>query len=206
MQECELPLPIPGPLAALRRPHHPNVLQARDGRLMEASSGKAVTPRFQRLLFVLRLLVFVLAARGAQVEEERLVLLLLQASLPLRLGLGLVVQQQVRVVVAAAVSNHHRADGAGIDVLDLEKTFDHVDVLRLHVLSGKGSQCVWGGGRNDKQTLNGSLCLLNVGRTKRKPKRKGCCGSHQNKKLDLTISRHEYQSYGSAGSLRFYGI
>lgn len=113
------------------------MLQARDGRLWEASPGEAVTPGFHRLVLALRLLVFVLAARGAQVEEERLVLLLLLVFLPACLGLGLVVQQQVRVIVAAAVGHHHRADGAGVDVLDLEKALDHVDILRLHVLPGE---------------------------------------------------------------------
>lgn len=110
------------------------MLQAWDGRLREAAAGEAVTPDFLRVLLVLRFLVFVLAAGGAQVEEEGLVVLLLLPFLPASLRLSLVIQQQVRVVVATAVRHHHRADGAGVDVLDLEEALDHVDVLRFHVL------------------------------------------------------------------------
>lgn len=113
------------------------MLQARDGRLREAAAGEAVTPDFLWVLLVLRFLVFVLAAGGPQVEEEGLVVLLLLPFLPASLRLSLVIQQQVRVVVATAVRHHHRADGAGVDVLDLEEALDHVDVLRFHVLFGE---------------------------------------------------------------------
>ncbi len=61
-------------------------------------------------------------------------MLLLLPLLPPSLGLSLVVQQQVRVVVTTAVCHHHRADGAGVDVLDLEKALDYVDVLRFNIL------------------------------------------------------------------------
>lgn len=62
-------------------------------------------------------------------------MLLLWAFLPLSLRLSLIVQQQVRVVVTLAVGHHHCADGASIDVLDLEKALDHVDVLRFNILA-----------------------------------------------------------------------
>lgn len=55
--------------------------------------------------------------------------LLLLPFLPPSLRLRLVVQQQVRGVVPPAVGHHHCADGAGVDVLDLEKALDHVDIL-----------------------------------------------------------------------------
>lgn len=113
------------------------MLQARDGRLRKAAAGEAVTPDFFWVLLVLPFLVFVLAAGGPQVEEEGLVVLLLLPFLPASLRLSLIIQQQVRVVVATAVRHHHRADGAGVDVLDLEEALDHVDVLRFHVLFGE---------------------------------------------------------------------
>lgn len=64
-------------------------------------------------------------------------LLLLLPLLPPSLGLSLIVQQQVWVVVTTAVGHHHRADGAGIDVLDLEQALDYIDVLRFNILSEK---------------------------------------------------------------------
>lgn len=113
------------------------MLQARDGRLWEAATGEAVTPDFLWVLLVLRFLVFVLTAGGPQVKEEGLVVLLLLPFLPASLRLSLVIQQQVRVIVAAAVRHHHCANGAGVDVLDLEEALDHIDVLRFHVLFGE---------------------------------------------------------------------
>lgn len=95
---------------------------------------EAVTPSVRAaLLLALRLLLF-LAVRGSQVEEKRVMLIVLLRFLPPRLRLSLVVQQQVRVVVAATVRHHHRPDGAGVDVLDLEKTLHNVYVLGLDVL------------------------------------------------------------------------
>lgn len=63
--------------------------------------------------------------------------LLLLALLPPSLRLSLVIQQQVRGVMATAVSDHYSANGAGVDVLDLEKALYDVDVLRFNVLLGK---------------------------------------------------------------------
>lgn len=56
--------------------------------------------------------------------------------------LSLVVEQQVRRVVSSAVSHHHRANGAGVDVLDLEEALDHVDVFRLDVLKRSRASCI----------------------------------------------------------------
>lgn len=98
------------------------------------ASSKAVTPRI--LLPLLILIVVVITASGSQVKEEGLVLPLLPFLL-LSLRLSLVIQQQIWTVVTTAVGHHHRADGAGVDILDLEKTFDHVDVLGLNILSNK---------------------------------------------------------------------
>lgn len=52
---------------------------------------------------------------------------------------GAGVQQEVGAVEAAAVGHHDGADGAGIEVLDLEEPLHHVHVLRLHVL-GAGAR------------------------------------------------------------------
>lgn len=60
--------------------------------------------------------------------------LLLLPFLPSSLRLSLVVQKQIRVVMASAVGHHHCADGAGVDVLDLKKAFDYVDVLGFNIL------------------------------------------------------------------------
>lgn len=59
---------------------------------------------------------------------------LLLPFLPSGLRLSLVVQEQIGVVVAAAVSHHHCADGAGVDILDLKKAFDYIDVLGFNIL------------------------------------------------------------------------
>ena len=89
-----------------------------------------MTPRFPLELLALPFLLVFLAAGGSQVKEEGLVVVLwLLAFQPPGLGLSLVVQQQVRVVMTTAVGHHHCADGAGVDVLDLEKALDDVDVL-----------------------------------------------------------------------------
>lgn len=108
---------------------HPyNVIQARDGGLGEARSGTSMTPCFPltRLFPYLILIVFFLTAGGSQVKDKEGLVLLL-SFLPL--SLSLVVQQQVWVVMATTVSHHDGADGAGIDVLNLEKAFYHIDVL-----------------------------------------------------------------------------
>lgn len=76
----------------------------------------------------LHFLIFILTARGSEIKKKGLVMVLLP-FLPSSLRLSLVVQQQIWVVVTSAVGHHHRADGAGIDVLDLEEAFDYVDVL-----------------------------------------------------------------------------
>ena len=83
-------------------------------------------------------LLLFLTAGGPQVKEERLVLLLL--FLPPSLGLSFVVQHQVWVVMATAVSHHHCADGAGVDVLDLEEALDYVDVFRFNILWEKSKR------------------------------------------------------------------
>lgn len=103
-----------------------DVLQGGDGGLGQAGGRGALTTRLP--LILLFLLVFLFTAGGSQVEEEGLVLPL-RPLLPLGLRLSLVVQHQVRVVVTTAVGHHHGADGAGVDVLNLEKALDHVDVL-----------------------------------------------------------------------------
>lgn len=97
------------------------------------ASSEAVTPRIHLPLLIL---IVVITASGSQVKEEGLVLPLLPFLL-LSLRLSLVIQQQIWIVVTSAVGHHHRADGAGVNVLDLEKTFDHVDVLGLNILSNK---------------------------------------------------------------------
>lgn len=61
-------------------------------------------------------------------------MVLLLPLLPSGLRLSFIVQQQVRVIVPPTVGHHHRANGAGVDVLDLEKALDHVDVLRFDIL------------------------------------------------------------------------
>lgn len=96
--------------------------------------------RMTHLLLLLIFLVFLLAARCPQVEEEGLLLLLELILLPLSLRLSLVIQHQIWIVMASAVGHHHRADGAGVDVLDFEEAFDHVDVLRLDILFQKDGQ------------------------------------------------------------------
>lgn len=53
------------------------------------------------------------------------------------LGLRLVVEQQVGRVMPSAVGHHDCANGAGIDVLDLEEALDHVDIFRLDILEGQ---------------------------------------------------------------------
>lgn len=109
-----------------------NVLQSRHGRLRETRTGEAVTSRSPLALFLLFLLLFFLATGRCQVKEERLVVVL--PLLPSGLRLSFIVQQQVRVIVPPTVGHHHRANGAGVDVLDLEKALDHVDVLRFDIL------------------------------------------------------------------------
>lgn len=86
-------------------------------------------PHFPLVLLTLHFLILILTTRGPQVKEEGLVEVLVLPFLPSSLRLGLVVQQQIWVVMTSAVGHHHRADGAGVDVLDLEKAFHHVDVL-----------------------------------------------------------------------------
>lgn len=81
-------------------------------------------------------LIAVLLAVAAQVEEQRLVALA-AAALP-HPQLGLIVQEQVWRVVATTVCHHDRADATGIDVLDLEEALYHIYVLRLHILEGGG--------------------------------------------------------------------
>lgn len=111
-----------------------NVLQSRHGRLRETRTGEAVTSRSPLALFLLFLLLFFLATGRCQVKEERLVVVLLLPLLPSGLRLSFIVQQQVRVIVPPTVGHHHRANGAGVDVLDLEKALDHIDVLRFDIL------------------------------------------------------------------------
>lgn len=110
------------------------------------ASSEAVKPRIPLLLLIL---IVVITASGSQVKEEGLVLPLLPFLL-LSLRLSLVIQQQIWIVMTSAVCHHHRADGAGVDVLDLEKAFDHVDVLGLNILSNKENihkiyffLCIW---------------------------------------------------------------
>lgn len=111
-----------------------DVVQARYHGLGNPCGREAVAPSVRAaLLLALRLLLF-LAVRGSQVEQKRVMLIVLLCFLPPRLRLSLVVQQQVRVVVAATVRHHHRPDGAGVDVLDLEKTLHDVYVLGLDIL------------------------------------------------------------------------
>lgn len=89
-----------------------------------------MTFRFPVVRLALNFLIFILTTRGSQVKKKGLVMvLLLLPFLPSSLRLSLVVQQQIWVVVTSAVGHHHCADGAGIDVLDLEEAFDYVDVL-----------------------------------------------------------------------------
>lgn len=107
------------------------MIQARDGGLWEAGRGTSVRPCFPLTLLYLLIILFFLTAGGSKVKQKGLVLLL--PFLPL--SLSLVVQQQVRVVVTTAVSHHDGADGAGIDVLNLEKAFYHIDVLGFNILS-----------------------------------------------------------------------
>lgn len=116
-------------MCVLHLPHLHYMFQAGDGGLRKAASWEAPTPRFSLVLLALRFLILILTTRGPQVKEEGLVEVLLLRFLPSSLRLSLVVQQQIRVVMTPAVGHHHCADGAGIDVLDLEKAFDYVDVL-----------------------------------------------------------------------------
>lgn len=90
-----------------------------------------------KVFVLLPFLQLLFTARGSQVKEERLVLRLLLPLLPPGLRLSLIVQQQVWVVMAMAVGHHHRTDGAGVDVLDLEEALDHIDVFRFDVLKEK---------------------------------------------------------------------
>lgn len=113
-----------------------DILQAR-GRGHGQAGLKPHLPPPPLLLFLLVLLVvLLLAVAGSHVKEQGLPVLpaLLPVGLAPGLRLGLVVQQQVRGVVALAVGHHHCADGAGVDVLDLEEALDHVDVFRLDIL------------------------------------------------------------------------
>lgn len=104
------------------------------GQMSRVSGFSALFP-----LFVSLVLAF-LAVRRAQVEKQRLVVLRLPFVLLLGscsgLRLCLVVEQQVGRVVPSAVGHHHRANGAGVDVLDLEEALDYVDVFRLDILEG----------------------------------------------------------------------
>lgn len=110
-----------------------NVLQSRHGRLRETRTGEAVTSRSPLALFLLFLLLFILATGRCQVKEQRLVVLLLPL-LPSGLRLSFIVQQQVWVIMPPTVGHHHRANGAGVDVLNLKKALDHVNVLRFDIL------------------------------------------------------------------------
>lgn len=82
----------------------------------------------------LHFLIFVLTARGSKIKKKGLVMVLLLPFLPSSLRLRLVVQQQIWVVMTSAVGHHHCADGAGINVLDLEEAFDYIDILRFNIL------------------------------------------------------------------------
>lgn len=117
--------------------HLYNMLQAWYGGLRKAASGEAMTFRFPVVRLALNFLIFILTARGSQVKKKGLVMVLLLPFLPSSLRLSLVVQQQIWVVVTSAVGHHHCADGAGIDVLDLEEAFDYVDVLWFNILLKK---------------------------------------------------------------------
>lgn len=143
-----------------------DVVQAGYHGLGDPCGREAVAPSIRAaLLLALRLLLF-LAVRGSQVEQKRVMLIVLLCFLPPRLRLSLVVQQQVRVVVAATVRHHHRPDGAGVDVLDLEKTLHDVYVLRLDILGDiKNKQtnedevrnwCFWGRGVFSKKKISTS--------------------------------------------------
>lgn len=104
-----------------------DVIHARDGGLRVTAireSGTLCLP----LMFLIFHFVFIITAGGPQVKQEGLVMLQ-PPFLLLSLRLSLVVQQQIRVVMTAAVGHHHSADSAGVDVLDLEKTLDDVDIL-----------------------------------------------------------------------------
>lgn len=105
-------------------------------------------PRFSMLFaFFVSLVVIFLTVRCSQVEKQWLVVLgfsvvsLLGSRLGLRLRL--VVEQQVGRVVPSAVGHHHRANGAGVDVLDLEESLDHVDIFRLDVLERQTANCLY---------------------------------------------------------------
>lgn len=112
-----------------------NLLQAWD-RGLGTTGREAVTSGVPMIVFffLLPFLQLLFTSRGSQVEEERLVLRMLLSFLPPGLRLSLIVQQQVWVVMAMAVSHHHRTNGAGIDVLDLEEALDHIDVFWFDVL------------------------------------------------------------------------
>lgn len=112
--------------------HLQDMIQARDSRLRVMAireSGTLCLPLMSLSLHF----VFIVAAGGAQVKQEGLVMLQ-PPFLLLSLRLSLVVQQQIWVVVTAAVGHHHSADSASVDVLDLEKTLDDVDILWFHIL------------------------------------------------------------------------
>lgn len=113
------------------------MIQARDGGLYVTAVRESETPPLLLVLLVLQFLTFILTAGGSEIKQEGLVMLQ-PPFLLLSLRLSLVVQQEIRVVMTTAVGHHHGADGAGVDVLDLEKTFDDVDILRLHILSRGG--------------------------------------------------------------------
>lgn len=104
-----------------------DVIQARNGGLRVTAireSGTLCLP----LMFLILNFVFIVTAGGPQVKQEGLVMLQ-SPFLLLSLRLSLIVQQQIWVVMMTAVGHHHSADSAGVDVLDLEKTLDDIDIF-----------------------------------------------------------------------------
>lgn len=118
------------------------MLQAWYGGLRKAASGEAVTFPIPVVRLALHFLIFILTARGSEIKKKGLVMVLLLPFLPSSPRLSLIVQQQIWVVMTSAVGHHHRADGAGIDVLDLEEAFDHVDVLWFNILWKKRKKTI----------------------------------------------------------------
>lgn len=112
-------------------PHLKDVFQWSVPYVGQVSRQQPPFPLYRVLFLLLAHILFLLAVSAAQVEEHRLVLVLVASLLSQGTGLrlGLVVQKKVRCVVAPAVGHHYSADGAGVDVLDLEEALDHIHIL-----------------------------------------------------------------------------